>query len=44
MLRRLAGDGAGARDDWLRAIALSEGSPTAEAARANLEKLDVKVE
>jgi tetratricopeptide (TPR) repeat protein len=44
MLRRLAGDDAGARDDWLRAIALSEGSPTAEAARANLEKLDVKVE
>ena len=44
MLRRLAGDGAGARDDWLRAIALAEGTPTAEAARANLEKLDVKVE
>ena len=44
MLRRLAGDDAGARDDWMRAIALSEGTPTAEAARANLEKLDVKVE
>ncbi len=44
MLRRLAGDDAGARADWLRAIALSEGSPTAEAARANLDKLGVEVD
>ena len=44
MLRRLAGDSAGARDDWLRAIALAEGTPTADSARANLERLDVKVE
>ncbi len=44
MLRRLAGDAAGARDDWLRVIGLTEGTPTAAAARANLEKLDVKVE
>ncbi len=44
MLRRLAGDAAGARDDWLRVIGLTEGTPTAEAARAKLEKLDVKVE
>ncbi len=44
MLRRLAGDRAGARDDWLRVIGLAEGTPSAEAARANLAKLDVKVE
>ncbi len=44
MLRRLAGDEAGARDDWLRVIGLTEGTPTAEVARANLAKLDVKVE
>ncbi len=44
MLRRLAGDAAGARADWLRVIGLAEGTPSAEAARANLEKLDLKVE
>ncbi len=44
MLRRLAGDSAGARDDWLRVIGLAEGTPSAEAAQANLAKLDVKVE
>jgi tetratricopeptide (TPR) repeat protein len=44
MLRRLAGDAAGARDDWLRVIGLAEGTPSAEAARANLAKLDAKVE
>ncbi len=44
MLRRLTGDDAGARDDWLRVIALTEGTPSAEVARANLAKLDVKVE
>lgn len=44
MLRRLTGDEAGARDDWLRVIGLTEGTPTAEVARANLAKLDVKVE
>ncbi len=44
VLRRLAGDKAGARDDWLRVIALAEGTPTADTARANLAKLDVKVE
>ncbi len=44
ILRRLAGDEAGARDDWLRAIELAEGTPTADSARANLEKLDVTVE
>jgi tetratricopeptide (TPR) repeat protein len=44
ILRRLTGDAAGARDDWLRVIGLAEGTPSAEAARANLEKLDVEVE
>jgi tetratricopeptide (TPR) repeat protein len=44
VLRRLAGDDAGARDDWLRVIGLAEGTPSAEAARAYLAKLDVKVE
>ena len=44
ILRRLAGDEAGARADWLRAIELAEGTPVADLARANLEKLDVKVE
>ncbi len=44
ILRRLAGDTAGAQADWLRVIALAEGTPSAEVARANLAKLDVKVE
>ena len=44
MLRRLAGDEAGARADWLRVIGLAEGTPTAEAARANLAKFDREVE
>ncbi len=43
ILRRLAGDAPGARDDWLRAIALAEGTPVADSARADLERLDVKV-
>ncbi len=44
LLRRLAGDSAGARDDWLRVIGLAEGTPLADTARANLAKLDLKVE
>lgn len=44
MLRRLAGDEAGARADWLRVIGLAEGTPTASTARANLAKLDVQME
>ncbi|MGF1609932.1 MAG: tetratricopeptide repeat protein [Kiloniellales bacterium] len=44
ILRRLAGDTAGAREDWLRVVTLAEGSPAAEAAQANLEALDVKAE
>jgi regulator of sirC expression with transglutaminase-like and TPR domain len=43
-LRRQAGNDAGARDDWLRVTRLAPDSPAAEAARANLAKLDVKVE
>lgn len=43
-LRRLTGDDEGARADWLRVVTLAEKSPAAEAARANLERLDVKAE
>mgnify|MGYP000400989756 CR=1 FL=1 len=43
-LRRLAGDAAGARDDWLQAARLAPDTPTAQAAQDNLAKLDVKVE
>ncbi len=44
ILRRLKGDEAGARADWLKTIAASgtAGGPAADAARANLEKMDVK--
>lgn len=44
ILRRLDGDDAGARQDWLKVVTLAPDSPAAKAARANLEKLDVKVE
>ena len=44
ILRRLSGDQAGARQDWLRVIALAEGTPAADAARTNLEMMDVKAE
>ena len=43
-LRRLAGDAAGAREDWLEAINLAPATPTADAAQANLARLDVRVE
>ena len=43
-LRRQGGDDAGARDDWLRVTLVAPNSPAAEAAQANLAKLDVKVE
>lgn len=43
MLRRIKGDDAAAREDWLRAIAAAPDSDAADTARANLEKLDVKV-
>jgi tetratricopeptide (TPR) repeat protein len=44
VLRRIAGDAAGARDDWLRVLERADGTPAADSARANLEKLDVKTE
>ncbi len=44
ILRRLAGDETGARADWLRVIGLTEGTPTAAAARSIIENLDAKVE
>ena len=40
ILRRLASDSQGARRDWLAAIARAPGTPTAKAARANLQKMD----
>lgn len=41
IMRRLTGDAAGARADWLRLIELHDGRPAADAARRNLELLDV---
>lgn len=43
-IRRLLGDEAGARADWLQVVTLAEGSPAAESAQANLAALDVKAE
>lgn len=40
-IRRLTNDRAGARQDWLQVVALAGGTPAADAAKANLEKLDV---
>lgn len=39
-IRRLSSDPAGARQDWLQAVALAGGTPAADAAKANLEKMD----
>ena len=44
IIRRLKGDAAGAQADWQRAIAVAPGSPAADAARRNIEKLAVKVD
>lgn len=41
-IRRLSSDPAGARQDWLQVVALAAGTPAGDAAKANLEKLDVK--
>ena len=42
-LKRLAGDGAAARTDWLALLRLvDQDAPQARAARANIEKLDLK--
>lgn len=43
ILRRLKGDDAAAREDWLSAMAAAPDSEAADTARTNLEKLDVKV-
>jgi len=40
---RLQGRNEGARQDWVALIRLYEGTPAADAAQRNLEKLDVKV-
>jgi tetratricopeptide (TPR) repeat protein len=42
MLRRLTGDADGARADWLRVLDLDPEGPSGDAARRNLELLDVK--
>jgi len=42
ILRRLRDDEAGARQDWLGIIRLAPQSPAADAARHNLESMDVK--
>jgi hypothetical protein len=44
ILRRLIGDDLGARADWLAVTRFAPESPAAEAARRNLERMDVKVE
>ena len=44
ILRRMASDPKGAREDWLKVLSLAPGGAAGKAARANLEKLDVKVE
>lgn len=44
IIKRLEGDSAGARRDWLTLLRLYQGTPAADAAQRNLEKLDVKVE
>jgi tetratricopeptide (TPR) repeat protein len=44
IIRRLAKDAKGARADWLQVVTLAPGTPAAEAAQINLEKLDVEIE
>ncbi len=44
ILRRFAGDNAGARADWLRVLSLAPDGLAGDAARAYLEKMDVKAE
>jgi len=43
-VKRLAGDDAGARQGWLKVIALAPVSAAADAARDNIETLDVHIE
>lgn len=44
ILRHASGDNAGARQDWLRILQVSPDGPVGDAARAEIEKLDVRVE
>lgn len=41
-LHQIAGDKDLARRDWLTVIELSNGTPVADAAKANIEKMDVR--
>jgi tetratricopeptide (TPR) repeat protein len=43
-IRRLADDSTGAREDWLQVVELAAGTPAGDAAKANLEKLDLKAQ
>ena len=43
-IRRLGGDDAGARADWLRVLTEAPATPAAQSAQVNLERLDVIVE
>jgi len=43
ILRRLSKYEKGAREDWLMVLSIAPGSDAADAARANLEKMDVKL-
>ena len=42
ILKRLTGDKDGARADWIKLLEVAPGTGAADAARANLEKMDVK--
>lgn len=42
LLKQAAGDKVGAREDWVRLIQLAPGSPAADAAQAEIERLDLK--
>ena len=44
ILRRLNDDNAGARADWLKLLEIAPHSSAATAARANLERMDLKIE
>ena len=44
IIRRLRGDQPGARQDWMLVINSARGTAAADAARANLEKMDVRTE
>ncbi|WP_417803643.1 tetratricopeptide repeat protein [Thalassospira lucentensis] len=43
-LHRIAGDNDKARRDWMTVIENSNGTPVADAAKANIEKMDVRTE